>query len=280
MERSSIDRIFKSEDAILLSVMIYQSYQLFETESLILPVGYTLLHIIRAFAGVEEPELEVFGFIAESHDTIIVAFRGTRTFQDNESDQDLFQVRYPFVKNSGKTHRGFTCIYQSARNELITALNQLPKSKRILIAGHSLGGGLAVLAAFDIAVNTKFKKPFVYTYGSPRVGSPAFASRFDETVKKSVRIANVHDIIPTLPARAYPPPFTKMGLFYQHVRTKYLLSFQLNSVAARNHEIVCYFKYLSKQNPDFTSALCEENPDFCPDTALCVPFLGGCSERK
>ncbi|WP_289136967.1 lipase family protein [uncultured Brevibacillus sp.] len=202
MDRSGSTGSYNNEDAILLAAMINQSYHLFETESLVLSKGFSLRYTIQALAGVEEPEPEpeVFGFIAESTDKIIVVFRGTRTFKDNESDQDLYQVPYPFVKNAGKTHRGFTCIYQSTRNDLIKAVSKLPKSKRLFVAGHSLGGGLAVLAGFDFAVNTKFKKPFVYTYGSPRVVDPVFAS-----------------------------------------------------------------------DPDYTKALSEENPGFCPDTALCVP---------
>ncbi|QGQ45486.1 lipase family protein [Metabacillus sediminilitoris] len=279
MNITSIKYIFNTKDAILLSAMIYQSYQLFETEPLVLPKGYSLRYTIRALAGVEEPEEEVFGFIAESQDKIIVAFRGTRTFKDNESDQDLYQVPYPFVINAGKTHRGFTCIYQSTRNDLIRELNKLSTTKKLFVAGHSLGGALAVLAALDFAVNTRFKNPFVYTYGSPRVADPDFASRFNQTVKNSVRIYNVHDIIPTLPDHAYPPPFTKKGLYYRHVNMKYPLSFQLNSLPVRNHEIVCYFKNLSQQNPDFTKVFCAKNPGFCPDTGLCVPFIGICGEK-
>jgi len=274
-----VKKLFNTEDAILLSAMIHQSYQLFEQEPLVLPNGFTLQYIIRALAGVEEPESEVFGYIAQSHDKIIVVFRGTRTFKDNESDQDLYQIPYPFVRNAGKTHRGFTCIYQSVRDELIRELSKLSTAKKILVTGHSLGGALAVLAGIDIAVNTPFKKPYVYTYGSPRVADPLFASRFNQTVKNSIRIVNIHDIIPTLPDRTYPPPFTKKGLFYRHVKTKYPLSFQLNSLPVRNHEIVCYFNNLSKKNPSFTKLLCNENPGFCPDTSLCVPFKGICREE-
>ncbi|MGC5328309.1 lipase family protein [Brevibacillus sp. SYSU BS000544] len=270
--------IYKSEDAILLSAMIYQSYQLFEGEPLILPKGFDQRYTICALAGVENPKKEVFGFIAESKEKIIVTFRGTRTFNDNESDQDLYQVPYPFVSDAGKTHRGFTSIYVSTRKELIKNLNRLSKTKRLYIAGHSLGGGLAVLAALDIAKNTGFKNPYVFTYGSPRAADPVFVSLFNKTVEKSFRIFNVHDIIPTLPDKVYPPPFTKKGLYYRHVNKKYPLSFQLNSLAVRNHEIVCYFKNLSQQNPDFTKKLCFENPGFCPDTKLCTPFIGICRE--
>ncbi|MDT9717390.1 lipase family protein [Paenibacillus sp. ClWae2A] len=271
---------YSSEDAILLAAMLNQAYRLFEKEKVILPQGYTLRFNILALAGVEEPELEVFGFIAESKDKVVIIYRGTRTFKDNESDQDLFQIPYPFVRNVGKTHRGFTCIYQSAREKIIEELNKLSTNKRLFVAGHSLGGALAVLTALDIAVNTRFKHPVVYTYGSPRVADPEFASSFNQTVKNSFRIVNVHDIIPTLPAKTYPPPLTKNGLFYRHVNTKVSLSFQLNSLPVRNHEIVCYFKFLSRQNPGYTEALCTDNPGFCPDTGLCVPFIGICSAQE
>ncbi|MBT2688395.1 lipase family protein [Bacillus sp. ISL-47] len=265
-----------TEEAILLAGMIHQAYQLFERGTLTLPRGFRLRYIIRALSGVEEPEEEVFGFIAESAEDIVVTFRGTRTFKDNESDQDLYQVAYPYVRNAGLTHRGFTCIYSSTRNELIRELNRLSTRKRLLIAGHSLGGSLAVLAALDIEVNTMFKNPFAYTYGSPRTGDPVFASFFSRTVKNSIRIFNIHDIIPTLPAKVYPPPFTKDGLYYRHVTRKYPVSFQLNSLPVRNHEIVCYFQNLSMQNPDYTRGLCAGSPGFCPDTVMCVPFIGGC----
>lgn len=279
MNISGVENIFSSEDAILLAAMCHQANLLFEEDELILPKGFQLRYIIRALAGVEDPVAEAFGFIAESCYEIVIVFRGTDSFRDNESDQDLYQVPYPFVRNVGKTHRGFTCIYQSTRDELIRKLIKLSITKRLLIAGYSLGGPLAVLAALDIAVNTGFKNPIVYTYGSPRTGDPDFASRFNQVVKNSIRIFNVHDVIPTLPAQAYPPPFTEEGLCYRHVNIKYPLSFQLNSLA-RNHYISCYFKNLSKRNPDFVKTLCYDNPGFCPDTGLCIPFKGICSENS
>ncbi|MBO9606967.1 MAG: lipase family protein [Paenibacillaceae bacterium] len=211
---------FSNEEAVMLAAMIAQAYQQYERNKLILPAGYSLRHTIRALAGVKAPETEVFGYMAESRDTIAIVFRGIRTFRDNESDQDLYQVPYPFAYNAGLTHRGFTRIYESARSGLLYALNKLPSHKKLLIAGHNLGGALTVLGAFDIAVNTRFRQIAAYSYGSPRVGNPTFASLFDQVVPGSFRIANLHDVIPTLPAAAYPPPFTADGLYYRHVGTQ------------------------------------------------------------
>jgi triacylglycerol lipase len=268
--------IFKSEDAIFLAAMCFQTYELFEKEKLILPKGFKLQYTIRAFANIEKPTEEVFGFIAESKDQIIIAFRGYALYPaDLISAYDIFQIPYPFVRDAGKSHRGFTCIYQSTRNAIIRQLNKLSASKRLSVTGHNYGGGLAVLAAFDIAVNTKFKNPFLYTYGALRAGDPDFASRFNTTVKNSVRIFNVHDPNPTFPAQAYPRPFTEQGLYYQHVKTKYPISFQLNDVP-RNDGIGCYFKNLSKCNPNFSKGLCKKNPGFCPNSEMCFPFQSTC----
>lgn len=279
MDTPCIDNIFNSEDAILLAAMCFQAYLIFQDGTLVLPKGYELRHTVCAFAGVEDPTAEKFGFIAESQDTIVIAFRGTDSYQDNESDQDIFQVPYPFVKNSGKTHRGFTCIYQSTRDKLIRELMKLSTTKRLLITGHSLGGSLAVISALDIAVNTEFRNPIVYTYGCSRVGDPDFVEEFDDVVKNSINVFNVYDIIHYMPDKAYPPPFTEEGIYYKHVETSYPVSFQLNSIA-RNHSISCYFKNLSEDNPESASALCCETPGFCPDAGLCIPFEGICGENK
>ena len=270
---------FNSEDAILLAAMSYQTYPFFEDGNLVLPKGFELRYTIHAIAGIEDPTKEVFGFIAESEDKIVVAFRGTDSSQDVDSDLDIFQVPYPFVECAGKTHRGGTCIYQSTRDSLISELNKFPYKKKcrkkLYITGHSLGAGLAILFALDTAVNTQFKKPILYTFASGRVGDPAFASRFNKVVKNSIRIFNVHDLVPTYPNSVYPPPFTEEGLVYEHVKSKFPLYFQLNNMR-RNHAINCYFKNLSKKNPVFAKALCNENPGFCPNTGMCCPLPGTC----
>ncbi|MCA0756632.1 lipase family protein [Paenibacillus sp. N4] len=272
MDLSSEFGAFNSKTAIWLAAMSYQTYPLYSEGKVVLPKGFELVYTIRAFADAENPTELVFGFIAESKNRIVVAFRGYAAYPaDLLAAYDILQVPYSFVKAGGKTSRGFTCLYQSTRNNFFKELNKLPATKKLFITGHNYGGALAELAALDIAVNTGFKHPFVYTYGSPRVGDHDFASRFDQVVKNSFRIVNIHDSYPTFPARVYPPPFTKEGLVYRHVNTKYPVAFQLNNTT-RNNEIGCYFKSLSKQNLRFSKELCSKNPGFCPDTAKCFPF--------
>jgi Predicted lipase len=265
---------FHDRTAILLAAMSYQTYPLFLEGKLVLPKGYTLRSLIRGFANVENPEELQYGFIAESHRQIIIAFRGYASYPaDLLASYDMLQIPYPYARHAGKTSRGFTCVYRSARISIFRQLDKLSSAKRLFITGHNYGGALATLAALDIAVNTKFKHPVVYTFGSPRVGDPDFAARFDQAVKHSARIFNIHDSFPTFPERAYPPPFTRKGITYRHVRTRHPISFQLNNTP-RNDAIACYFQTLSKRDPDFTQNLCRENPGFCPATDRCVTYEG------
>lgn len=267
---------FNSKDAILLGALSYQTYVLFEKGDYILPNGFRHIKTIRAMAGTVQQKEEVFGFMIESQDKIIIAFRGSATSEDLDSDQDIFQVPFPFVKDSGKTHRGVTYIYQSMRKSLLNTLNQLSAKKRLLITGHSLGGAMATLFAYDVSLNTSFKNPVLYSIGSFRVGNPDFVSRFDKNMKKSYRIVNVHDSIPFhFVGRNYPPPFTKDGLYYRHVKNMFPLSYQLDNMTL-NHTINCYFKHLSEFNLSYANELCENNPGLCPDTEICRPYNPEC----
>jgi hypothetical protein len=79
----------------------------------------------------------------------------------------------------------------------------------VTVCGHSLGGALATLLGLDVAVNTIFKNPTVYTYASPRTGDSAFTAFYDHMVPNTIRVANRMDLVPKLPM----PPL------YDHVST-------------------------------------------------------------
>ena len=61
---------------------------------------------------------------------------------------------------------------------------------QILITGHSLGGALATLAAYDIQAAAEAQCPIkvhcmVYSFGAPRVGNHAFARDYRRMVRFS-----------------------------------------------------------------------------------------------
>ena len=264
MNSLKLKESYNKQDAILFAGFCYQTYLFFDQNKLELPIGFELRHSFRGMAGVTEEIEEKFGFIAESQDRIVLAFRGSDSTPNLDSDLDLFQIPFPYVANAGTTHRGITRVYQSMREELIEIVQKLPKNKRLYLTGHSLGGDLAIMAALDFAVNIPNKDLVVYTYAAGRPGDPDFVSDYNTYVKNSYRIFNVHDFIPTLPASEYPPPFTENGLFYEHVDFSVPISFQMNNLFL-NHRINCYFQKLGELDIDYMNNLRKKSPEFCPE---------------
>lgn len=252
------------KDAILMAGFCYQTYPFFDKKELVLPAEFKLIHSFNGLAGVTEKTEENFGFIAESQERIVLAFRGSDSTPNLDSDLDLFQIPFPYVENAGNSHRGITRVYESMRDELIEIIQNLPENKQLYLTGHSLGADLAIMAALDFAVNTAQKNTIVYTYAAGRAGDSYFAKKYNDHVKNSYRVFNIHDFIPTLPAAEYPPPFTEEGLFYEHVNLSVPISFQLNNLFL-NHRINYYFQKLGEQDINYTDELRINSPGFCPE---------------
>ncbi len=159
------------------------------------------------------------GLICQENTTgdVAITIRGTEGWLEWIHDADFVQVPCPFLAGAGHTEDGFTAMYESLRTgatpgspTVVNALAKLPFAQPVglvTVCGHSLGGALATLLALDVAANTAFTDPAVYTYGSPRTGDSLFAGTFDQVVTNSWRVANRVDIVPAL-----PPP-----LDYEHV---------------------------------------------------------------
>jgi hypothetical protein len=145
---------------------------------------------------------------------------------------------------------------------LIAALAKLSPEKTLYVTGHSLGAALATLCAVDIAANTAFCSPSLFTYGSPRVGDPAFAKAFSRYVRSSYRTANLFDIVTYAPPSVYKLPKQEKKYYYSHVQTLSSQHFQ-NGSAGANHVISSYFTELSKLQPQFTEQMRSANPGFC-----------------
>jgi triacylglycerol lipase len=250
---------FDGHLAVFLAVMCYQAYQISGDGNFTLPTGYSLKCPISSVAG------EIFGFIAESSDHVVVSFRGTSTLKNINSYLDIPQVTYPFVKNSGKTHRGITRIYMAARTDIFSAITRISPGKKLLVTGHSLGAGLATLFALDAAVNTKFKNPILYSFASLPIGNPDFIKRYYKEVKNSVRIVNVYDSVTNC---LTPFFFRKEPLIDLPYGKEFRVDFQISSMRL-NHKMICYYYHLSKLYPKFAKKMCKNNPGFCPDTSIC-----------
>jgi predicted lipase len=90
----------------------------------------------------------------------------------------------------------------------------------ITTTGHSLGGGLSTLCAFDVggwlgvqwgdSLEGPFKvtkaKPKVtcISFAAPRVGNATFGEQYRELGVKALRVVNKGDVVPEIPGEARP----------------------------------------------------------------------------
>ena len=115
-------------------------------------------------------------------------------------------------------HGGFWAAYLSVRAQLLAAFKTALDEQftpHIYCTGHSLGGALAQLAAYDLTLNFALPCPVqVYTLGSPRVGNPAFVSTYESKVPATFRVVVDGDLVPGMP---------KMFGWYEHAGVEVLV---------------------------------------------------------
>jgi triacylglycerol lipase len=227
----------------------------------IVPAGYRYLASFTAEAyGAAK---EVFGYLIESDDTIVIAFRGTTSTADTISDFIARQTLYPWVTNAGKTHLGFTDIYGSARIQILSILSKCDPNKKLILTGHSLGGALATLCALDVVFNSKFSRPILYTFGAPRVGNPTFAAFYNRKVPSTHRIVIESDLIPLIPPPIYKSTYNEIVYLYLHVKGGFTLHYITDSLS-KNHALINYFTVLAKYETEYVIGLCNQIPIYCP----------------
>ncbi|XP_010522024.1 PREDICTED: phospholipase A1-Igamma2, chloroplastic-like [Tarenaya hassleriana] len=160
---------------------------------------------------------------------IAVAWRGTVTRL--EWIADLMDYLKPVTGNNlrcpdpgAKAESGFLDLYTdkdeacnfskfSAREQILTEVKRMVEmhgdgneEMSITVTGHSLGGALAILSAYDIAEmglnrtrSGRVLPVTVFTYAGPRVGNVRFKERMEELGVKVLRVVNVHDVVPKSP---------------------------------------------------------------------------------
>jgi hypothetical protein len=135
---------------------------------------------------------------------LYIVFTGTVNGCMVAMDLDYRQTTLAKFPNSTpdiKAHRGFYHGYMSIRDLLVAAVKRyLPYKPQIVITGHSLGGALSQLCAYDLA----YYNPIHYSFGSPMVFNSVGAMAFDKFVKHSYRIANLSDLVVVAPLPVMP----------------------------------------------------------------------------
>jgi triacylglycerol lipase len=146
------------------------------------------------------------GFVAESGEAIIVAFRGTEPNRPMDWFVDVRATRGNWDHNLGQVHDGFYSALRKVWGVTLANGEVLPRrlvnrgSKTIWITGHSLGGALAELCAAQAMFVSGIPVHGVYTFGQPRVGNKDFATAVNDKLKAGIfRFVNDRDIVPRVP---------------------------------------------------------------------------------
>jgi pimeloyl-ACP methyl ester carboxylesterase len=132
----------------------------------------------------------------------------------------------------GRMHAGFAAALGLVVAKLDAAAPKLAGCT-LHVAGHSLGGALATLAAIHLSRRHSCPIGSVYTFGSPRVGDGVFAREFELRLgTRCHRVVNNEDLVTRVPTRT-------MG--YEHVgRIAYI-----DGDGCVSHDIGQWFRVLS-----------------------------------
>ena len=156
-------------------------------------------------------------YVAENDQAIVVAFRGSEapTTLDGLKDWLLTNANNYLILPEGRSgtdfaaagvgarfHRGFLDALAMIWEPLFAAVDQALKTKErpLWITGHSLGGALALLAAW------RFQRSFlavheIITFGAPMIGNDTASKAFEqEFAGKIFRYVDLEDVVPHLPS--------------------------------------------------------------------------------
>jgi triacylglycerol lipase len=170
-------------------------------------------------------------YLAANDEHVVVAFRGTESPTTIEGLKDwlLTDAANLLIVPEGrlgtdlaaagvaaKFHQGFVTAIGDIWDPLFEAVAaEMKKSERPLwLTGHSLGGALALIAAW------LFRRKFVrvhqiYTFGGPMIGNKAATEAIDrEFPSKIFRYVNLPDPVPKLPT------LSLLANHYEHCQTE------------------------------------------------------------
>ncbi|EIW51601.1 alpha/beta-hydrolase [Trametes versicolor FP-101664 SS1] len=153
-----------------------------------------------------------------SQKAVVVAHEGTdpTQFLADLTDINIVQTAldttlFPGVPSNVLAHSGFVQEHAKTAASILATTKSLLAANgasTVITVGHSLGGAVAELDALMFTLNLPSTVHIKsQTYGTPRVGNPAYATFFDSKVSDFKRINHASDPVPIVPGR---------GLGFQH----------------------------------------------------------------
>lgn len=165
--------------------------------------------------------------------------------------EDFQRKLEPIGHGDAKVEHGFHSIYTSksdstrynkysASQQVMKEITSLVQSYRekgeevsLTITGHSLGGALALLNAYEAAMSLPGLAISVISFGAPRVGNIVFRDELRNLGVKTLRVVNKQDVVPKMPGLVFNESLQKfdditgtLDWVYAHVGTELKLDVQ------------------------------------------------------
>lgn len=194
-------------------------------QEIILPPNFTNYETFK------DKNNTIYGIAYWNTSKVVICFCGSLLLDQWATDLEYPQVKPTKINGTSDTdliHEGFYNSYINiCQDKILALLTNLPTND-VVITGHSLGGALSTLCAFDIFTrDNTYNSTTHYSFASPRVGNSSFAQNYNTKINGS-RVNNTEDLIPQF-------PIAKMGKWeYEHVGQNIPFTISLGSVK-ENH---------------------------------------------
>jgi len=198
------------------SMLVYRFEEATDNKGVTLEGGMKL-YGLEHFELMHERVLDTKALMAWNHNTVVLSFRGTASFKNVLADLRAWYAAHPplrgrpFMGTRPYVHQGFLRSWEAngLREKVVSRVNEIVSSLaettcsmtkvRVYVTGHSLGGALATLAAYDIQGACDYKDKLdlsCYTFGAPRTGNHAFAYDYNDKVPDTWNVINDQDTVP------------------------------------------------------------------------------------
>ena len=149
----------------------------------------------------KDSEQVIFGY-NQDYNAIFISFRGSSNIENWLANIQFHQIQ-PYDDENLSVEKGFYNLFADLKPIIYETLQELSSkyaTHNVLSTGHSLGGALATLFAFDnYYYNEEYNVIALMTFGSPRIGNHNFVTKFANYNMYSKRITHYYDMVPHVP---------------------------------------------------------------------------------
>ncbi|MDB4777823.1 lipase family protein [bacterium] len=143
----------------------------------------------------------MIGYVVANEDVTVIAFRGTDFVEISDWLSNVKSSS--FATEHGQMHRGFYDAYHAGTDDKYSSMRtQIKKilaerqTEHLWITGHSLGGALSLVCAYDLEMNEDLRIDGMITFGQPVLARKDLAKYLDGSfIHRYARFANGKDLV-------------------------------------------------------------------------------------